>query len=332
MKILITAPFNKECRDELQETFGEVVYLPWKEKGTPNNEQELLKVILENDVDGLITELDDVSEYVINQAEKLKFIGVCRANPVNVDIAAATTRGIPVFCTPARNGQAVTELFIGSLISFYRQIISSNNWIHERKWNDDNERPYLTFKGNEVAGKTIGFVGFGAVGSRIANILKHFPCRIQFYDPFVEDAGPDYEKVYLEELFKTSDVVSIHLPVNDHTKGMIDEKLLKSMKEDAVFVNTARSAVVDNEALYTLLKSEKIRGAILDVFNNEPPVEEDYSLMTLPNVLATPHIAGASYEVEDHHSYIMNANLNKFLKEKQFQNVFNQKQLLKLKQ
>lgn len=328
MKILITAPYQKDYCDELENLFGSIVYHPWKEKGTPYDEKELLTTILEHDVDGLITELDQVSEYVINHAEKLKFVGVCRANPVNVDIAAANEKGIPIFNTPARNAQAVTELLIGSLISFFRNIVPSNNWIHERKWNSENERPYLTFRGNELAGKTVGFVGFGAVGSRIANILKSFPCNIQFYDPFVKDVESGYKKASLETLFQTSDIISIHLPVNDVTKGMIDDKLLQMMKETAVFVNTARSAVVDQQALYNILKEEQIRGAILDVFDHEPPTDEDYSLMTLPNVLATPHIAGASYEVEDHHSNIMNENLKKFFINKQSNHVFNKKQLL----
>lgn len=331
MKILITAPYNKDDCAELGQLFDDIVYLPWKEKGSPFNEQELLTAILDHDVDGLITELDQVSEYVISRARKLKFIGVCRANPVNVDLSAANKNKIPIFNTPARNAQAVTELLIGSLISFYRNIVPSNNWIHHNNWNAENERPYLTFRGNEIAGKTVGFVGFGAVGSRIANILKHFPCRIQFYDPFVKDVESGYEKVSLESLFQTSDIISIHLPVNDVTKGMVNHKLLQSMKESAVFVNTARSAVVDQKALYHILQEKQIRGAILDVFDHEPPTEEDYSLMTLPNVLATPHIAGASYEVEDHHSKIMNENIKDYFINKQSNHVFNKKQIFELK-
>src|SRR5699024_10747680 len=111
----------------------------------------------------------------------------------------------------------------------------------------------------------------------------------------------NYKKVEKEALFETSDIVSVHLPVNNTTANMVNRELLNSMKNDAVFVNTARSAVVDTDALFDILNTNKIQGAILDVFDQEPPSELDYQLINLPNVLATPHIAGATYEVTDHH-------------------------------
>jgi D-3-phosphoglycerate dehydrogenase len=120
------------------------------------------------------------------------------------------------------------------------------------------------------------------------------------------------KKLSLEELFQTSDVVSIHLPVNKETEGMIDEKLISLMKKDAIFVNTARAVVVKREALLYAIENDQIRGAILDVFDHEPPDEMDYRLIHHPHVLATPHIAGATFEVEDHHADIMNNNLKSF--------------------
>lgn len=327
MNILITAPYDDNCRAEIEKSFGNVFYFPWKEKGAPYNQDQLLEMLNKYDIDGLITELDEVNQFVIEHASNLKFIGVCRANPVNVDLEAANQHQIPVFNTPARNAQAVTEILIGSLISFYRNIGESNSWLKDRKWNENNDRPYLMFRGNEIAGKTVGFVGFGAVGSKVANILKEFPCNIQYYDPFVE-SNEHYEEVSLEDLFKTSDIVSIHLPVNESTKGLIDAELLNSMMPNSVLVNTARAAVIDQQSLYTILKEGKICGAILDVFENEPPLDDDYNLIELSNVLATPHIAGASYEVEDHHSYIMNRNINKYFLENEKNHIFN-KDILK---
>src|SRR3546814_9859103 len=115
-----------------------------------------------------------------------------------------------------------------------------------------------------------------------------------------------YKKQALDELFRSSDMVVIHLPVTDETSGMIVADLLSLMKPDAIFVNTARAVVVDRDALLDVVENDKIRGAILDVFNHEPPDEKDYRLIRHPNVLATPHIAGATHEVEDHHVGIMN--------------------------
>ncbi len=327
MNILVTAPYNADCLNQLKDEFGEVRHLPWKDNGKEYGEDELLALLQEHDADGLITELDEVTQKVIDSHPKLKFIGVCRANPVNVDVDAATRRGIPVFHTPARNAQAVAELFIGNVISFLRNTLPSVTWLEGKNWAGESFSPYLDFKGNELAGKTVGFVGFGAVPQKIANMIKHFPCHIQYYDPFVDEAKVGYKRLALEDIFAASDIVSIHLPVNEQTKRMISAELLKKMKQEAIFVNTARASVVDNESLLKMLKEQRIRGAILDVFDHEPPSEQDYELITLPNVLATPHTAGASYEVEDHHSVIMNDSLFKWHKQSGQQNIFNGKRL-----
>ena len=156
----------------------------------------------------------------------------------------------------------------------------------------------------------------GAVGQRIARLLKPFPCKIQFYDPFIKSFDGDYLRVSLEEVFESSDIVSINLPANEDTKGMIDKKLLTRMKRDSIFVNTSRAVVVKREDLLEVLEGNFIRGAVLDVFDHEPPDPTDYRLIHLSNVLATPHIAGATFEVEDHHASIMNeALLSYFAKE-----------------
>ena len=152
-------------------------------------------------------------------------------------------------------------------------------------------------------------IGFGAVGQRIANMVKGFPCTIQFYDPFIESTDEAFKNTTIKNVFETSDIISIHLPVNESTKGMIDKTLLSLMKKDSIFVNTARAVVVNRHDLLEVLESNRIRGAILDVFDHEPPDEMDNRIIHLPNVMATPHIAGATFEVEDHHSNIMNEAL-----------------------
>jgi D-3-phosphoglycerate dehydrogenase len=309
MNILITAPYNESGRERLIDSFGNVIYKPWKEHGRGYNEEELIQLLRETSADALITEHDRVTENVINSRPNLRFIGVCRGTPSNVSVDTARQHNIPVFNTPGRNAQAVAEMFISNVIWLMRKTTEAVNWLESGQWDEGAHTSYLQFKGNELAGKTIGMVGFGAVGRRIAGMLRHFPCRIQFYDPFVEESFPDYEQVTLKELFSTSDVISVHLPVNEQTKGMIDHELFKLMKPDAIFVNTARASVIKREDLLDVLKNQKIRGAVLDVFDNEPPDEVDYELIRLPNVLATPHIAGATHEVEDHHVEILNSKL-----------------------
>ncbi|GAB3706412.1 2-hydroxyacid dehydrogenase [Spirosoma flavus] len=312
MKIVITAPYYQKAQDELQQLFGEVIYRPWKDLGHGYTEAELVGLLQETQADALITEHDHVTAGVIESFPNLRFIGVCRGTPSNVAVETATQKGIPIFNTPARNAQAVAELFIANLITMYRQTLASIRWLEGENWEAGAHTSYLQFKGNEVAGKTIGMVGFGAVGQTIANLIRHFPTQIQYYDPFYTSDDSYYQKVTLEEIFSTSDVVSIHLPVTEQTKGLIDKRLFSLMKPDAVFVNTARAVVVNREDLLDVLERKQIRGAILDVFDYEPPDAIDYKLIHRDDVLATPHIAGATFEVEDHHADIMNRALHDY--------------------
>lgn len=311
MRILITAPYNEKAQKELIDAFGEVIYKPWKPHGRAYNEAELLALLEATNAEALITEHDEVTPRVVERNAGLQFIGVCRGTPSNVSLETAREKGIPVFYTPARNAQAVAEMFVANVITLMRNTVAAWQWLQSGQWEAGAHTSYLQFKGNELAGKTIGMVGFGAVGQRIAKLVKNFPCDIQFYDPYLEVFDPAYRKISLEEIFETSDIVSVNLPVNDQTKGMIHEALLKKMKRDAIFVNTARAVVVRREDLLEVLERKMIRGAILDVFDHEPPDDIDYRIIHLPNVLATPHIAGATFEVEDHHAAILNETLLK---------------------
>lgn len=309
MRILITAPYNQAGQDVLSSQLGEVIYKPWKDNGRAYNEDELNQLLNDTGAEALITEHDHVTATVINAHPNLQFIGVCRGTPSNVDLKVAEQHGIPVFHTPARNAQAVAEMFIANVINLMRFTIPSWQWLTGKNWEEGAHTSYLQFKGNEMAGKTIGMVGFGAVGRRIAEMVRCFPCNIKFYDPYVEDAGPEYQKTTLEDVFATSDIVSIHLPVTPQTIGMIDVQYISKMKPTAIFVNTARASVVKREDLLAAIEGDKIAGAVLDVFDHEPPDALDYRLIDHPRVVATPHTAGATHEVEDHHVDILNKKL-----------------------
>ena len=306
MKILITAPYSATALEEVSKTVGQVIYKPWNKHGKAFSEAELIAMLKESGADALVIENDDVTEKIIESFPALNFIGVCRGTPSNVALSAATRAGIPVFFTPARNAQAVAEMFIANIIVFLRNTVASINWLKQGQWIEGTHTPYLRFKGNELAGKTVGMVGFGAIAQRIAEMLKSFPCFILYYDPYVELADTAYLSTTIEDIFERSDIVAIHLPSNSDTKGMIGSSLIAKMKSDAIFVNTARALVVNRADLLHALQTNKIRGAILDVFDHEPPDAIDDKLINLPNVLATPHTGGATIEVEDHHAAIMN--------------------------
>ena len=310
MRVLITAPYHEKAQQKLAALLGEIIYRPWKPQGRAYNEQELTSLLDEVGADALITEHDQVTESVVRRLPALRFIGVCRGTPSNIAIEAATEMNIPVFYTPARNAQAVAEMFIANVITVMRNTLAARQWLLDEKWEAGAHTSYLQFKGQELAGKTVGMVGFGAIGQRIATMIREYPCHIQFYDPFISSVQKDYRKVSLEDVFSSSDIVSVHLPANEHTAGMIDRTLFSKMKRDAIFVNTSRAMVVKSRDLLEALEKDQIRGAVLDVFDHEPPDELDYRIIHHPHVLATPHIAGATFEVEDHHADIMNMALH----------------------
>jgi D-3-phosphoglycerate dehydrogenase len=305
MRVLITAPYYEKAQQALAAVAGEIIYKPWKGQGRAYNEAEVIALLASTGADAYITEHDQVTAEVIRRNPHLKFIGVCRGTPSNVAIDVATSLKIPVFYTPARNAQAVAEMFIANVITLMRNTIPARQWLLDEKWEAGAHTSYLQFKGQELAGKTVGMVGFGAIGQRIAHMIKDYPCEILYYDPFVEPLS-EFSKVSLEEVFENSDVVGVHLPANKDTEGMIDGGLFARMKREAIFVNTSRAMVVKRADLLAALEKETIRGAVLDVFDHEPPDEMDYKIIHHPHVLATPHIAGATFEVEDHHADIMN--------------------------
>lgn len=313
MKVLLTAPYeNEKALNELKGLFDEVIYRSWKPHGRAYNPEELIALLQETQVDALISEHDEITEEVLRANPHLKFVGICRGTPSNINLDVATELGIPVFNTPARNAQAVAEMFIANVITLMRNTIPAIDWLEGKNWGEGAHTSYLQFKGNELAGKKVGMVGFGAVGQHIARMLMSFPCEIFYFDPYYEDPNSEYKKVELEELFSSCDVIGIHLPVTAETKGMIDKKYLSLLNKDAIFVNTARATVVNREDLLEVIESGQIRGAVLDVFYNEPPDDIDYKMILNKNVIATPHIAGATHEVEDHHAFIMNNNLREF--------------------
>lgn len=310
MKIYVRAPFSEKCLAELREMFGEVIYEPWTVTGERYYEDEMLAHLQEIKPDALITELDRITTKVLENYDGLRFIGDCRGTPANIDMDACYRAGVPVICTPGRNTQAVAEMVVGLILAYYRKVIPSVQWAKDGSW-APGTTPYYLWMGNELQGKKVGLVGFGRISRALAKILDGFDCDISFYDPYVEAQG-HYRKVSLEELFRDNDIVSVHLPVLPSTEGLVTEELLRSMKETAVFVNAARSAIVDYTGLKKVLEEKKIAGAILDVLDTEPPTEKDLEIAKLDNVLLTPHTCGATFEVTDHQSDILMDGIRKW--------------------
>ena len=314
MKVYVRAPYPENRLAELNELFDEVCYEPWTETGERYYEDEMLDNLLRVHPDVLITELDRVTEKVLEGYKGLKLIGDCRATPANLDIDACTRAGVPVLCTPGRNNQAVSDLVAALIVMHMRHGLESIQWVKDGKW-VEGTTPYYLWMGNELHGKKVGLVGFGAVGQALARILDGFDCNVCYYDCY-DYTGPAYARytpLPLEDIFATCDVVSLHLPVSDSTRGIVTEELLRSMKKTALFVNAGRSALVDTEVLIRVLNEKAIAGAVIDVLDNEPPTPRDLELLNCPNTIVTPHICGSSYEVTNHQADILNSRIRQWL-------------------
>lgn len=326
MKLYIRTPYTQDKIDELKKYFNEIVYEPWTDTGERYYEDEMIKKLQEIKPDVIVTELDKITEKVLDNYDGLKLIGDCRATPANIEVDACTKHKIPILCTPGRNSQAVAEMTVGLLITHMRKIIPSTKWVQDGKW-VQGTTPYFTWMGNELYGKEVGFVGMGAIGKIVANILEAFGCKISFYDPFIENFK-NYKKKDLNDIFKDSDIVTIHVPVLDSTYRMIKKEHFDLMKKDAIFVNVSRSWMVDQDAFYDTMKNKKIQAAIIDVLEEEPPTEEALKIGKLDNVLLTPHICGATYEVANHQTDIINESIIKWFEKKDLEKIVYNKKVL----
>jgi D-3-phosphoglycerate dehydrogenase / 2-oxoglutarate reductase len=208
---------------------------------------------------------------------------------------AARERGVVVVNTPGRNASAVAEFTIGAILAETRNITRGHDSLRRGEWRGDLYRADLA--GEELSEMTVGLVGYGEVGRRVVKLLKAFGCRILVSDPYVqltaEDLNDGVIQVSLDRVLGESDVVSLHPRVTAETTGMINAETLGQMKKGAYFINTARGPLVDYDALYEALRSNHLRGAMLETFSIEP-APADWPLLHLPNVTLTPHIAGAS--------------------------------------
>ena len=266
-------------KTELEVLAGRVTY---NETGKPLASAQLAALL--PGVDGYIAGLDAIDAGALAAADALQIIARYGVGTDNVDLAAARARGIVVTNTPGANAGAVAELTVALLLLLARPILSAAAATKTGGW------PRTA--GLSLGGKTVGLVGFGAIGRAVARLLAGFDCRLLAYDPLADHRTAEklgVAFVDLDALVSVSDFVSLHAPVTPETRGMVDATFLRRMKPGACLVNTARGELVDETALYQALSSGRLRGAALDAFVAEPP-GADNLLLSLPNVIATPHM------------------------------------------
>lgn len=280
-----TIQWNLKNYEELQN-----INLLVETKGSESYEppEEIIEAV--KDADIIITQFCPITQKLIDQAKNLKMIGVLRGGYENVNTTYATQKGILVCNTPGRNANAVADFAVGMLLAECRNIARSHRNLKDGKWVRDYDNKGQVPDLNE---RTVGIIGFGEIGQKVAKRLLGFDMKILVYDPYVEQV-PDYVKsVSLVELMKSSQFVTLHSRLTKQTEHMINKEMLSYMRQDAYLINTARSGLVDEKALYEILKNKKIAGAAIDVFDKEPPGKE-YPLVTLDNVTITPHLAGGT--------------------------------------
>lgn len=244
--------------------------------------------------DVVLTHLGPVTATVLERADQLKVVGVTRGGPVNVDLAAATAHHVPVVYLPGRNLGAVAEFVIGVMIAAPRGIVRASAELAAGRWSP--RAFHFDTAGPELRACTVGLVGIGAVGGRVAELLGAFGARVVAYDPHVQHADGIDLLDSLEEVLTVSDIVSVHSRLTDETRKSFGADAFATMKQGAYFINTARGEIVDEAALEAALDAGKLSGAALDVFDPEPP-EPGNSLVRRPDVIVTPHLAGASRQV-----------------------------------
>lgn len=271
--------YDDRLKSELAAQVGRVTY---NETGKPLSSAQLAALL--PDVDGYIAGLDEIDAAALAAAPELRVVARYGVGVNNVDLAAARERGIVVTNTPAANAHSVAELTIALLLLLARPVIPAAA--------DTRAGGWPRMKGLSLEGKTVGLIGLGAIGRSVAGMLAPFGCHVLTSDPVLStDQALAYgcELVPLETLLAQSDFVSLHAPVTDQTKGMVDAAFLSQMKPGASLINTSRGELVVEADLLAALETGHVRGAALDAFAAEPP-GADNPLLALPQVIATPHM------------------------------------------
>ena len=284
MKILVCDTLNSTVLDELR-SLGECIDISASE----SKDQDLVSEISNAEI-VVIRSATKLSKEIIEKGDNLKIIARCGVGVDNIDVEFAKSQNIKVTNSPSANLISVVELTIALIINVSRKINLSDNHLKEGKWNRKE------FIGMELSGKQLGIVGFGKAGRLVSERMKSFGMTIAFYDPYVKDWNGPEKSLELDELLRTSDVISIHVIKTEETENLISKDKLDLLKKSAILINTSRGGVVDEDYLIELLRLNKLFGAGLDVYSEEPPrnIKDTDAI----NLITTPHIGASTNEAQ----------------------------------
>ncbi len=297
-------------------------YLEMEKNGPdvfPANE-ELIEAM--KDADIVISHISAVPSAAVNEAAKLKAACILRSGVENIDLGNATRHGVKVINTPGRLAVPVSEFTVGLILAEMKNI--GRAYKRTSQGDFTQKFPNSSYSVN-LKGKNIGIVGCGAVGSRVARILKAFEANVLVFDPFIDPkelADKGYEAVELNDLCRRADVILVHYRLTPQTAGLIGAEQFNLMKPTCFLINTARAGLVDEKALIDALSNHSIGGAALDVFHQEP-LPKDHPFFHLDNVTMTPHLAGTCAEIFDITFDIMEKVLRTYFETGEWTNVVN---------
>ena len=303
--MLVTAPLRGRALDELRD-IADVVFDPWIEHVPIKlyRSDDFAARIRAEGADIVICEADSCKGAVLELP--LMAIGCTRARPTNVDVGAATAAGIPVLRTPGRNADAVAEMTVALLMAVNRFVVAGDRDVRAGTMFGET-LPYQRYRAWQVAGRVAGLVGLGAVGRAAKWRLEGLGMTVLASDPYAAAATHA-----LDDLLGAADVVSMHAAVTPETARMMGAAQFASMKPGSIYLNTARAALHDTDALVAALESGHLAGAGLDHFEGEI-LPTDHPLTTMDNVVLTPHIGGATYDVESNQAAIVVADIRAIL-------------------
>ena len=305
-RALVTAPMRGPGLDKLARLV-DVVHEPWIDQ-VPLRVYDgpaLAERLRSAGADIAVVEADFVNGPVWDLP--LVAVAATRGDPNNVDVAAATAAGVPVLRTPGRNADAVAELAIGLLIAIARRVLPADADVREMEVFRDGTIPYQRFRGWELAGQRAAIIGYGAVGRALEWRLRGLGLEVEVYDPYVEGAGAD-----LHAVVARADVVSLHAAMTAETIGMFGKEQFSWMRPGSVFLNTARAKLHDMDALVAALESGQLAGAGLDHFEGEQ-LPAGHPLLSMANVVLTPHIGGATTDTEARGAQMVADDLERLL-------------------
>ncbi len=306
LRALATSPLRGDGLNRLNAMFDMIID-PWIEAEPLRmySPEQLADRLVKEDASVLICEADLCSGPVFDLP--LVAIASTRGNPTNVDIEGATKAGIPVITAPGRNADGVAELTVGLLVAATRRIVTADSDVRTGNVFRDGTIPYQRFRAWEIAGKTIGLIGLGAVGRATRWRMAGLGLDVIAYDP-----NSDESTKSLEELIERSDIISMHAPMTPDTFAMISYEQFSKMRDGSIYINTARAALHDENALIESLQSGKLSAAALDHFEGEM-LAEGHPLTKMDNVVLTPHIGGATYDTETNHTTMIADGLEKLM-------------------